>query len=203
MREICTRHHVDSVRLTHTRPRGDVLPHMSPHGHDTSPIQSTTSTNPEQEHGYKGPHPWDNWLKTTQTPPYPPWDLPSSHLDENRRDRGHLEIGWSTRSAEPTIRPLTPPFHVSSCCDEPKAGPGVCLNIYPKACSSFSRKIHQLGPHSSAPRVTTSLVPWWHPRQPRELLLSYKYEGRGKTWDTLHHFNLGWELPFKGEVSPW
>jgi hypothetical protein len=54
----------------------------------------------------------------------------------------------------------------------------------PESLHSFSKKIHQLDPHSSVPRVTTSLVLWWRPRQPRELLLAYKYEGRGREWDT-------------------
>jgi hypothetical protein len=165
---------------THTRPRGDVLPHRRLRGHDTSLIQRITlSTKKEQARGSKGPQPRDNGLETTQTPPYPPWDPPGSHLDENQRDRGHHGIGRPPR-AEPTLRPLAPPFHVSSCHDKPKAVPGVCPNIHPEACSSFSWKIHQLGPHSSVPRVTTSLVLLWRPRQPRELLLAYKYEGRGR-----------------------
>jgi hypothetical protein len=157
-----------------------VLPHRRPCGHDTSPIQkSTLSTNQEQGHRSKGPQPRDNGLETPQTPPYPPWDPPGSHVDENQRELRCPGVGRSPSSAEPILRPLALPFHVSSCRDEPKAVPGACPNILLRACSSFSWKIHQLGPHSSAPRVTTSLVPWWHPRQPRELLLDYKYEGWG------------------------
>jgi hypothetical protein len=165
---------------THTRPHGDVLPHRRPRGHDTSPIKrSILSTNQEQAHGSKGPQPRDNGLETKQTPPYPPWDPPGSHLDENRHDRGHPEISWSPRSVEPTPRPLALPFHVLSCRGEPKVVPSVCPNIRLEACSSFSWKIHQLGPHSSAPHVTSSLVLWWCPRQPRELLLAYKGRSRG------------------------
>jgi hypothetical protein len=71
---------------THTRPRGDVLPHRGPCVHDTSSIRrSTLSTNQEQARGSKGPQPRDNGLETPQTPPYPPWDPPGSHLDANRR----------------------------------------------------------------------------------------------------------------------
>jgi hypothetical protein len=139
---------------THTRPRGDVLPHRRPRGHDTSPIQrSTLSTNQEQARRCKGPQPRDNGLETMQTPPYPPWDPLGSHLDENQRDRGHPRIGRSPRSSAPILRPFAPPFHASSCRDEPKAVPGVCPNICPKACNSFSRKIHQVGPHSSSPHA--------------------------------------------------
>jgi hypothetical protein len=112
-----------------------------------------------------------------QTPPYPPWDPAGSHLDKNRGNRGHPGVGRPPRSTDPTLRPLAPPFHVSSCRDEPKVVPGVCSNICPKACNSFSMKIHQLGPHSFAPHVTTSLVLWWRPRQPRELLLPINMRG--------------------------
>jgi hypothetical protein len=165
---------------THTKPRGDVLPHRCPRVHDTSSIQrSTLSTNQEQARGSKGPQPRDNGLETPQTPTYPSWDPHGSHLDENWRKQSYLGIGWSPSSSKPILRPLVPPFHVSTCRDELKAVPGACPNIHPKACSSFSWKIHKLSPHCSVPRVTTSLVPWWRPRQPRELLLAYKYEGRG------------------------
>jgi hypothetical protein len=134
---------------THTRPRSEVLPQRRPRGHDTPPIQgSTLSTNQDQACRSKGPQPHDNRLETMQIPPYPPWDPHGSHKDENRGDRGHPGIGRSPRSAEPILRPLMLPFHVSSCHDEPKAVPGVCPNIRPEACSSFSWKIHQLGPHS-------------------------------------------------------
>jgi hypothetical protein len=157
-----------------------VLPHRRPRVYDTSSIQrNTLPTNLEQARGSKGPQPRDNRQETPQTPPYPPWDPLGSHLDKNRREQSCLGVDRSPSSAKPILRPLTLPFQVSASRDEPKAVPGACPNIRPKACSSLSWKIHQLGPYSSTPRVTTSLVPWWLPRQPRELLLAYKYEGRG------------------------
>jgi hypothetical protein len=101
MREICTRHHVDPVGPTpghmetccHTGAHVAMTPHRSKEAY-SRPIRSKHA-------GSKGPQPRDNGLETTQTPPYPPWDPPGSHLDENRRDRGHLEIGRSPRSIEP------------------------------------------------------------------------------------------------------
>jgi hypothetical protein len=144
---------------THIRPHGDVLPHMSPCVHHTLSIQrNTLSTNQEQAHGSKGPQPRDNYLETPQAPPYPPWDPPGSHMDERRREQSHPGIGRPHRLSDPTLRPLVPPFHVSACHDEPKAVPGACPNIPLGSCISFSWKIDQLSPHSSMPRVTTSLV---------------------------------------------
>jgi hypothetical protein len=55
---------------THTRPCGDILSHMRPRGHDSSPVQrSTLSTNQEQARGSKGPQPRDKRIETMQTPP--------------------------------------------------------------------------------------------------------------------------------------
>jgi hypothetical protein len=96
---------------THTRPHGDVLPHKSPHVHDTSSIQGNTqSTNQEPVHGSKGPLPHGNGLKTLQTPPYPP----GSHQDERQRKRSWPRISRPHRLSHPTLRRFTPIFHVSS-----------------------------------------------------------------------------------------
>jgi hypothetical protein len=157
MKDICTRYHWD--RWSHTNPHGDVLPHRSPCVHDTSLIQrNTLSTNQEQARGFKGPQPGDNWLKTPQAPPIPSLAPPGNHLDERQRERSYPGIGRPHRSADPTLRSLVPPFHVSVCHDEPKPVLGACPNIPSGSCSSFSWKIHQLDPHSSVPRATTSLV---------------------------------------------
>jgi hypothetical protein len=150
---------------THSRSRGDALAHRMPCGHDTSSIQrSTPSTNQEPVHGSKGPLPHRNELETPQTPPNRPWDPPGSHLDENRLERSCLDVGRSPIRLNPSGG-LSRHTYTSRLVVTSQRRCQVLARIStPKACSSFSWKIRQLGPHSSAPRVTTSLVPWWHPR---------------------------------------
>jgi hypothetical protein len=70
------------------------------------------------------------------------------------------------------------------------------------ASSSFSHNIQQLSPHSSAPCVTTLyLVPKAALGAPPSLPWPIN-RLRGVRIGT-HHPTQGWELPFKGEASPW
>jgi hypothetical protein len=90
---------------THIRPRGDMLAHRMPCVHDTSSIPEKhflmNHTPPCVQHKNSRAH---NPSKPPPTDPYignRPWDPPSSHPDERRRERRQPWIGRPTGRPTP------------------------------------------------------------------------------------------------------
>jgi hypothetical protein len=89
---------------THTRPRGDTLPHRMPRVCDTSsskethhrPIRSRCADP-------RANIPHENELETPHTYPYTPWGSPSTHPDERRCKLSRKGFDRTPNSAEPFV----------------------------------------------------------------------------------------------------
>jgi hypothetical protein len=159
-KEICTIYHVGPVGPTpghvvtccHTGVYVAMAHHRSK--------RSTVSTNQEQARRSKGPQPRDNWLETSQAPPYPPWDPLGTHLNENRQDWGYPGI------EQPPGRSTSPEglSHRYSTCRLVVTNQRQCQVPARLSLRNPAAPSHGRFTNSSVAHVTTSLVHCWHPK---------------------------------------
>jgi hypothetical protein len=143
---------------THTRPHGEVLPHRSPRGHDTSLIQrSTLSTNQEQSTRIKGPTTTRSLARNTVSTLIPTL---GPTWTKSGMNGATPRLADPPRLANPTLRPLSPPFHVSACqkrCQVP-------ARIFLRNPAAPHGRFTNLAP---TPQCHVSPPHLWLPRQPR------------------------------------
>jgi hypothetical protein len=116
VKEICTEHHVD--------PMGPTPGHVAMCWHKGCHVSMThhqskrsTSRRIQHNHVFSKDSRAHNPNKPPSTNPYTGnrlGDPTGSHLDERQRDRSRPGIGQPHRSADPTLRPFAPIFHVLS-----------------------------------------------------------------------------------------